>query len=654
MKNSILAPSRVFIFGAALLVAGSSHAQVAPPQVTPTVATAQIVASGSTLNVPVSSNESKVRLRLRNGAGYLDEENKKSDGNAVAVRLDAEPGLYLLRAFTPGKDGRLAGPPLSLVVPGLRREAGVWLFNGSIWIAKAAPPTAPLASARPTFLPDLKRGGKTKLPVADATPQLLNWLTAPVELPAPGAVAATPADAFGGIGGTAVGYSLAARGEMENSAENLRALGQNQALILEVDAAADPLLAARQLDNAARAADALVLKFDGAKPFVSQLWPLKMARRMAEETENFDLPIFADVSAGNLSDAQLLEIYQNGATGFLSAPAAPAPAWVNAWNANSNWLSGAVTLEDMGVLNVNSPRLEPLLAALRAGGRVPLVGQLPNDKRPKGESNMILLDDSMTATTLDGVKTAATAGNTVYLEGLPAPALYGKIGEITGTKVTALPAPREDVLTLSDPWTWGAINGREFPITQRASIEIKTSLAAQTKEEKGLSIETAPRPTGQLTGDANGWMVCPVGKGRVFWMPQSFNPAVKRSDLNEYYAAVAGGMQSALVELDGDRDNVRVALRATSGQGATTGQSGLLGLFNAGDKAATVTVGVRGDATYVVDLLSDENISNSVVGYETKFEIAIPAQGYRWLALAPTAQALDEERKVKRVKARLK
>ncbi len=657
----MLAPSRVFIFGAALLLAGRSHAQVAPPQVTPTVATAQIVASGSTVSVPVATNEPKVRLRLRNGAAYLDEETAKRSGNAVGVRLDAEPGLYLLRGFAPGKDGRLVGPPLSVVVPGLRREAGVWLFNGSIWIAKAEPQSSPVAGARGSFLPDLKRESKAKLPVSNATPQLLNWQTAPLELPAPGsnvagvtagapagAPASVPVGAPVNAGAPAVGYSVMARGEMENGADNLRVLGQNRVLILEVDAAADPLLAARQLNNAARSADALVLKFDGAKPLVSQLWPLKMARRMAEETENFDLPIFADVSAGNISDAQLLEIYQNGATGFLTAPGAPAPTWVDAWNANSNWLSGAVTLEDMGVLNVNSPRLEPLLADLRAGGRVPLVGQLPNDKRPKGESNMILLDDSTTATLLDGVKTAATTGNTVYLEGLPAPALYGKIGEITGTKVTALAAPREDVLTLSDPWSWGAVNGREFPVTQRVSIEVKTSLAAQTKEEKGLSIETTPRPAGKLTGDPNGWMVCPVGKGRVFWMPQSFSGGAARPDLSEYYAAVAGGMQSALVELDGDRNNVRVALRAT------TGQSGLLGLFNFGDAAATISVGVRGDATYVLDLLRDEKINSSVIGYETKFEITIPAQGYRWLALAPTAAALDEERKIKRVKARLK
>ena len=645
MKNSFLAPSRAFLFGAALGLAGAVQAQIAPPVTTPTVASAQIVASGSTVAVPLATGEAKVRLRLRNGAGYLDEETVKRNGNAAMVRLDAEPGLYLLRAFAPGKEARLAGPPLSVVVPGLRREAGVWLFNGSMWIPKAAPQNASVGGGNLTFLPDLKRGGKAKLPVADATPQLLNWLTAPIELPAPGGGVAGPS---AGLGGTAVGYGLSARGEMENSADNLRTLGQNRTLILQVDAAADSLLAARQLSNAARAADALVLRFDGAQPFVPQLWPLKMARRMAEETDNFDLPIFADVSANNLSEAQLLEIYQNGASGFLSAPAAATPPWVDAWNANSNWLLGAVTLEDMGVLNLNSPRLEPLLADLRAGGRAPLVGQLPGDKNPKGESNMILLDDSTTATILDGVKTAATAGNTVYLEGLPAPALYAKMGEITGTQVKALPAPREDVLTLDDPWSWGAINGREFPITQRVSIAVKTSLAAQTKEEKGLSIETKPRPAGKLTGDLNGWMVCPVGKGRVFWMPQSFSGGANRPDLSDYYAAVAGGMQSALVELDGDRANVRVALRATAGG------SGLLGLFNSGNAPAQLTVGVRGDATYVLDLLSEEKIRNRVIGYETKFDITIPSNGYRWLALAQNEEVFGKEREFKRVKARLK
>ena len=632
---------RILILGGALLYASASYAQVAPPSVPATVAAAQVVASGATVRVPVTTGDTKVRLRLRNGAGYLDEETKKREGNFVSARLDAEPGLYLLRAFAPGKDGRLVGAPLSVVVPGLRREAGVWLFNGSIWIPK----TAPVAGNRFTFLPNLRRDDKAKPPVSDATPQLLSWLTAPLELPAPGSVLA---DVPAGAGGVAVGYSVAARGEMEGGANNLSALGKGRTLILEVDAAADPLLAARQLENAARSADAVSLKFDGAKSLVSQLWPLKMARRMAEETENFDLPVFADVSANNLSDAQLLEIFQNGATGFLTAPDAAAPSWVQAWNANSNWLSGAVTLEDMGVLNVNSPRLEPLLTDLRRAGRAPLVGQMPGDKNPKGESNMILLNDATTAAILDGVKTAATAGNTVYLEGLPAPALYTKMGEITGTQVTALPAPREDVLTLSDPWTWGAINGREFPVTQRVSLTVKTSLAAQTKEQKGLSIETTPRPAGKLTGDLNGWMVCPVGKGRVFWMPQTFSGGDKRPDLSAYYAAVAGGMQSALVELDGDRDDVRVALRATPGQ------SGLLGLFNAGNQPAKLRVGVRGDATYVTDLISDEKIVNSVVGYETKFDITVPANGYRWLALSLTADASNQERETKKVKARLK
>ena len=155
------------------------------------------------------------------------------------------------------------------------------------------------------------------------------------------------------------------------------------------------------------------------------------------------------------------------------------------------------------------------------------------------------------------------------------------------------------------------------------------SLAAQTRDQRGLALETEPRPTGRLLADPNGWMVCPVGKGRIFWMPQIFSGA-RRPDLSAYYAAVAGGMQSALVELDGDRDQIRVALRATQGQTA------LLGLFNAGAKDAKLSVGLRGGATYVVDMVSDEAIPNDVIGFETRFDLTVAANGYRWLALAAT------------------
>ena len=202
-------------------------------------------------------------------------------------------------------------------------------------------------------------------------------------------------------------------------------------------------------------------------------------------------------------------------------------------------------------------------------------------------------------------------------------------------------------MTLSDPWTWGAISGREYSVTQKVSITVKQSLAAQTKEQKGLSLETEPRPTGKLTGDPNGWMVCPVGKGRIFWMPQSFS-AAKRPDLSSYYAAVAGTMQSALIEMEGDRDKVRVALRATQGQTA------LLGLFNTSETAVQLTVGLRGDAAYVVDLMTGKTVDNRVVGFETKFDAEVPASGYRWLALAKTKEDLEKEQAFKRVKARLK
>ena len=640
MKHSFSTPFGVCIIGATALFPASARAQNrAPIAVAPTVAlpttSLPIVVSGGNVAVPVSTSESKVRLRLRNGAAYLDEETVKREGNLATPRLDAEPGLYTIRAFAPGKNGALVGTPLQVVVPGLRREAGVWLFNGSLWIAK----TAPNANAPTTFLGDLKRGGKTKLPVSDATPNLLGWNAVPLD---PNSGGVTPAS-----GGPAVGYLLNASGEMTDAAQKLRDAGRGQALLLGVDAATDPLLAARQLENAARESDALVLKFDAAKPFVPQLWPLKMARRMAEETPEYDLPIFADVSGGGFSDAQLLEIFQNGATGFLSAPAAIEPTWARAWDANSNWLSGAVTIEDMGVLPSRSPRLETLLTDLRAGGRIPLVGQLPNAKNPKGESLFALLDDQTTPETLDGLKKAATQGQTLYLEGLPAPALYAQLGEITGTQIKPLAAPRDETLILDDPWIWGALNGREFAVTQRVSVEIKKSMAAQLKEQKGLALETIARPAGKLAGDPNGWLVAPVGKGRIFWMPHDFDTA-QTPDFAPYYAAVAGGMQSALVSLGGDSANVRVALRATQGQ------TSLLGLFNPNGTPVKLSVAVRGDAKIGADLLSDKTLDTQVTGYTTQFETTVAAGGYQWLALAATQEDFDKERALKRVKARLK
>lgn len=564
----------------------------------------------------------------------MDEETGKREGNVVTARLEAEPGLYEIRARSTDKSGRYVGEPLDIVVPGLRREAGVWLFNGSIWIPKAT-----LTSASPTYLSNLKREGKTKLPVSIATPNLLSWNAVPALVTADGV--GTPSS-MPIVGGPAVGTWVTARGATTNAAQ-LKSLGQNRTIILGVNAT-DPL-AAQQLQTAARQSDAVALQFDAAQPFAPQLWPLKMARRMAEETADFDLPIFADVSVTKLSDAQLLEIYQSGATGFIANPGAPVPVWAKVWNDNSNWLLGAVTLEDMGVLP--APNVERLLADLRQGERIPLVGQLPNEKNPKGESVMALLGDQTTAADLDGFKKAASEGYTLYLEGLPAPALYPKIGEITGTQVAALPAPREENLTLDDVWIWGALQGVELPVTQRVALTVKKSLAAQTKEQKGMSIETQPRAAGRLTADENGWMVCPVGKGRIFWLPHALRDT-NNPRLPAYYAAVAGGMQSALVSLEGDTANVRVALRATPGQTA------LLALFNDGDAPAKLNVSARGDATLVQDLMSGETVESQISGFQVRFELMVPARGFRWLALASTQETFDKERATKRVKGRLK
>ena len=96
MKFLPLSP-RAALLSCALLGSTFSLAQAQP----------QVVPSGATVAVPVATNDDKVRLRLRNGAAYLDEETSKREGNVVRARLDAEPGLYEIRARSYQQERRL-------------------------------------------------------------------------------------------------------------------------------------------------------------------------------------------------------------------------------------------------------------------------------------------------------------------------------------------------------------------------------------------------------------------------------------------------------------------------------------------------------------------------------------------------------------------
>ena len=617
-----------------------------------------IVQNGAPISVPAPAVASKLRLQIRNGSAVVDEENARIVNGVATATLDAEPGRYELRLTQSDKARTPVGASTNIIVPGIRREAGVWLFNGSMWIEKgenlgAAPSKTPSGLLPPPsgeFLLDLKRQQKRKPPlsVVSSMSAPLRWSTwkthsltdrlTPIEARKPyaGQVVAieTPA-------GTTELQIQRVKEEVTRNYEGYR-FGASAAHVLSVETT-DSLLAAQQIDAAAAQFDAVVLKFDAKTPLDEQLWPLKMARRVAEEQPNYDLPIFVDVSSAAFSEAQLLELFQSGATGFIHAPGQAKPSWMEAWERNSNWLSGAVTLEDAAILPGSSPAVLKFADLLRDSGRIPLAGRAPDEDRKIVESLFVPLDEQTSAQTIADIKRAATQGATLYLEGLPPRALYAEMGDATGTALEPLASPKIETLTLDDVWLWGTLRGRELSVEQRAKITIKGSLAARAKEKKGLAIETQPRAAASLGSDANGLLICPVGKGRILWQPHSFRAD---SDLAPFYSAVAGTMQTALVSVS--NPNVRAAMRATPGK------TPLVALFNGSEVAQTVAVTARGDAERVLNLIDERDVPFTSRGFETKFSLTIPARSFVWVALASTKLAFDKERATAKIRARLK
>ncbi|PQV64921.1 hypothetical protein B1R32_103188 [Abditibacterium utsteinense] len=598
------------------------------------------------------------------------------------------PFLVPLRAQTPLASSNSRNPARVLGAPGVRREAGAWLFNGSIFVAPGENLGAP---GGPVFMSNLRRDKKNKLPLflPASTRAPLNWATLPLPdfrtLSAPGfdfaALQLQLITRFGAAraqGRVYVGWSLP-MGQLSNGValpplqkdaattilKRLRAVldavAPDSALVVEVETARNPLGCALDLDALAPSCDAVLLRVNGENS--GDFWPLKMARRNAEEQKDFDLPIFVAPSAADnstpISESRWLEFFMGGATGFV-LPDAQTPSWAGAVARNSGLFTGAVTLEDAAVLPSLNPQTFRLVAQLRAAGRVPLVGRLPADDgrgAKNGESLFAILDDQTSLETLNGLDKAARAGNTLYLEGAPNlknPALLTKMSDMTSTTIEILPTTKNEVLTLSDPWMFGSVRGREIGVTQHLKWTTKTSLAAQTRKKKGEDL-LEPFSAAKLANDENGLLIAPLGKGRIVWLAHTpvgapADEAARRS----FYAAMAGNLQGALASFGFDslEENIRnggavyLALRASK-----TGTP-IVALFNEGGSDAKISLSARSDAPVAIDLSTDREIAATVSGYSSNVKVTVPARGFVWLAFGATRAALDKERLALRPKAR--
>ncbi len=586
---------------------------------------------------------------------------------------------------------------------GIRREAGNWLFNGAISVA---PGENIGVAGGPVFIANLRREQKNKLPLFRATTNRapLFWATMPLPdfrtLSAPnydfaalqtfltGQVSAARTSGRSFVGwslpvGVPAGSENAPALTKANAAPILKrlrsvldAVAPDSALVLDADTTSNTLRSTIDIDALAASCDAILLRVGLANQ--SSLWPLKVARRVAEEQKDFDLPIFvAPFSFASSSlmpssltptnsnsvrdfEAQLMEFWMGGATGFVLEEA-QTPSWAVAIARNPGLFTGAVTLEDAAVLPSMNPQTLRIVSQLRAASRVPLVGRLPADDQngaKNGESLFAVLDDQTSLEALDGLDKAARSGGTIYLEGLPDlknKLLVTKMSDMSNATLEILPVSKKEVLSLSDPWLFGTARGLEIGVTQRLKWTLKTSLAAQARKKKGESLLEAVS-VAKLSSDENGLLMAPLGKGRILWLAHA--PSGSASDevaRRTFYAAIAGNLQGALANFSfasveesfQGSGSVHLALRASK-----LGTP-IVALFNRGASDATVLLSARSDATIALDLITEREIAATVSGYSSNLKVTVPAQGFAWLTFGATRAALDKERRALRPKARI-
>ncbi|RYX85026.1 hypothetical protein EON83_07200 [bacterium] len=657
-----------------------------------------LIQSGGAIQIPVpaGANAPRIQVLIAGSNTILDDERANIKDGVANGRLEADPGTYDVRLVTNDKNRTPISASFSFQIPGFKREAGRWLFNGSpIVYAGTNPATAT------TFLPNLRRDKKTKLPLSSATNGALKWDVAELRLnpytkdsgvaALNGLLASNPAQTLLGIevgeeiGPASTNFTpydpVASTADWKSLRAALDAKSPDVALVLE--AATMPLIgldrAAQRLETLSPLADAIVVPcgqpaLDDRR--MGQLSSndqtlLKIARRNVEESPNFDLPVFASFSV-TPSASDTLRAFQSGASNIIVPEGASNPV-LDVISSQSARFTGAVTLEDVGLRVADFDRFAP---HLRRAGRSPLLGRLPgegnSDSKDNGknaESLMVAFSASTDVSILDKVEKAVKIGATIYCEGTLPPALLPRWAEITKTQIAPLTNPQKAIVTLSDPWFWGTINDKNFDVSQSVAVTVKPSISAQTKDVKGLAREVIARPIARFTDDSNAIMLCPVDKGRIIWAPFDVSPPVGFGRvrtkiglgliydndltpanslygpiLSSYYAALAGAMQAGLAEYSatkGDASNVSVNLRAIPADPKDPKSTAisLIAFFNSSDEEIDLNAEVRGNGNYALDLMTSKTVPVKVRDFGIRMTLQIPPNGFRWLAIAQDEQA---------------
>lgn len=577
-------------------------------------ATPSVLASGVvTLSIPASAfpatQAAKVRLRIglfeanRPVRVASEERDFKRMGDVyqVSFALEADPGAYEFRLLSESRPRVAVSQSAPLLVAGVRREPGWWLLNGSPFVASHSFLAGPVGDATessslvaPLFIAGLKRGLNPKAKKSGifnrAAPETVEGRTLP--LPAlstiiksdaagmRGLVSRLVAEAKAGGARNLLGFSLPVGGsasalptaDAQNAIVRLRAvlneIAPDAALILKADVFFHPAQAARDIDSCAALCDAVVLN---TFSYGGNLWPLKVARRVAEEQPAYDLPIFLRVAPqtgsvlygddldGDISTGTL-DSWMSGLTGIAPVTRARPLSWAQIAIRNAPLFIGSATLEDIGF--VPAPEFDvdskvaasgqaasmrdetELFQALRSARRIPFLARLERRrKRDVPESFAIRLGKRISSATIERLRKAANDGARIYIEGAPVldekgrPAPW-RMSTLVGATIAPLEkdsnedAAKRAMMILQDGWMFGTARGTRVEVEQNVvaallAPDVARAAKAQSaaKNERGIDKLTAPRVAARLEDGSPALVINRVGRGEVIWMPHRTSDA---------------------------------------------------------------------------------------------------------------------------------
>lgn len=575
---------------------------LAAPQIEPQVLRPGGAVTLTLSNFPLSTTRLRIGLfeagRPARVADVLRDFSLRDGRLQTTLTVEADPGRYEIRLLSNDRARTPISQGAPLLVPGVDREPGWWLLNGSPFVETgdaanaadapvAAPLSAPVVAANaPLFIPGLKRGGRKKelsrnVFVPSNVP--LRWKTFPLpplrEMMAPGySFAALRAGLAHRIGEARergernfVGFGLvmslhdyaggpplpalsppAARSVVAAVRQVLNALAPEAALILQIDPTADNHVV-RVVDSCAALCDAVLIE---APIEEHMMWPIKVVRRVAEEQDFFDLPIFVrrfgvpGSIAKTYAPAETLEFLMSGATGLLNEYVVneEGVSWPRVVERNAPLFIGSVTLEDIGMLSATPGFTVAdddmgLYAELRHAGRIPLLTRLARRKKNEPpESFAIALGEGVSNANIEMLRATAAAGARIYIKGAPMQDENGRaapwrMGALVGGDAKPLDGnnARSAIMILQDGWMFGTGRGTRVTVEQKVAVTLRPGTAAtQVKPEKGKDVLTGPRVAARLEDGTPALIINPVGKGEVIWMPHVVMP--DESDFRAQYA----------------------------------------------------------------------------------------------------------------------